>query len=165
MIFPSLSADNDRYDKRIEYICQEIMECNAMKSFVFEISYGGGPKFSNATHFTLELDDAEIAYIKDYLKRNGNYCGYGYIETDDESIYKDFPNGALFEKINDAVNDAILASINKGRKKKLEFEDIPWESLYCDFSWDKELMAEEWPEYPAKQKVIPDTFPSTFPRQ
>lgn len=113
-----------------------------MKTFDFEVDFGGGPKFSNVAKFSLELDEEEIAYIKDYLHRNGD-CGYEYIEFDSESIYPDFNHGALFEKINDAANDAVVAAINEGREEKLEFEDIPWENMFFDFIWDERLMDEE----------------------
>lgn len=43
-------------------------------------------------------------------------------------------------KKNDTANEAVLASINKGRKKKLDFEDIPWETMSFDFIWADELL-------------------------
>lgn len=49
----------------------------------------------NVAQFRLELNDEEIAYIKDYFLRNGD-CGYEWMEFDDGSIYKDFDYKALF---------------------------------------------------------------------
>lgn len=113
-----------------------------MKSFLFSVDFGIGPKVSQSAQFSLELNDKEIAYIKDYLQRNGIFCGYFDMEYDSQSVYKDFDHRALFDRINDASNDAVVDAINSGRKKKIDFFDIPWESMTFDFIWPDELRDE-----------------------
>ena len=103
-----------------------------MKTFTFSVSYGCGPKLSHGADFDLELDDQEIEYIKSFLKANGD-CGYEYVEED---------NRALFEKINDAANDAVLRSINSGRKNKLDFWDVDWGGMFFGFCWPEELRSD-----------------------
>ena len=105
-----------------------------MKSFAFRVDFGIGPKISRTAHFNLVLNDDEIAYIQDYLHLNGDDCGYEYME---------FDNRPLFERINDAANQAVLNAINKGRKKKLDFFDIPWETISFDFIWADEFLKRE----------------------
>ena len=111
-----------------------------MKPFTFNVVFGIGPKVSKTAKFILELSDDEIAYIKDFLNRYGINCGYGEMEFDSQSIYKDFDHRALFDRINDASNDAVVAAINSGRKKIIDFFDITWESMSFDFIWPDELM-------------------------
>jgi len=110
-----------------------------MKTFEFEVLFGVGPKVSNSASFILELNDAEIAYLKDFLAREGD-CDYGFIEYDGGSIYPDFDNKALFEKINDAANDAVMDEINRHRKKKVDYFDIDWSGMSFDFIWPEELL-------------------------
>jgi hypothetical protein len=113
-----------------------------MKSYVFNVVFGVGPKVSKSAQFSLELNDNEIAYIKDYLQRNGFFCGYFDIEFDSQSVFKNFDHRALFDRINDAANDAVVAAINCGRKKKIDYFDIPWESMTFDFIWPEDLINE-----------------------
>ena len=111
-----------------------------MKTFVFREDFGVGPKIQMSASFNLELNEEEITYIKDYIKRNGPDCGYAEMEYDTGSLFKSFDHRALFEKINDAANDAVVEAINHKRKRKLDFFDIPWETMSFDFIWAKELL-------------------------
>lgn len=101
-----------------------------MNTYTFEVCFGYGPKTTGSADFDLELDEKEIAFLKDFLMKNGIECDYGYIEDDDPS---------LFNKINDAANDAVVKEINKHRRKKLDFFDIDWTEMSFDFYWPPEL--------------------------
>lgn len=99
------------------------------KSYVFEVSCGYG-----TTSFGLELSKEEEAYIKEFLEQNGD-CDYGYMESE---------NPELFDKINDASNDAIVNLINQVREEDgeepLGFFDIDWGNMRFDFYYPKELL-------------------------
>ena len=101
-----------------------------MKTFTFEVDFGYGPKVSDSAVFSLELDDQEISYIKNYLQDNGKDCGYAEIE---------FNNPSLFDKINDAANEAVVEEINKHSGEKVDFLDVDWTGMTFDFIWPSEL--------------------------
>ena len=103
-----------------------------MKNYPFEVDFGYGPKASYVAIFNLELNDEEVAYIKNFLEVNGD-CDYGYMESE---------NPSLFNKINDAANDAVLEEINKNSDKKIDFFDVDWTGLSFDFIWPEELLSE-----------------------
>lgn len=98
--------------------------------YTFEEDYGTWPKYSNHISFIVELSDEEANLIRAFLKENGD-CDYADLESE---------SPALFNRINDAANDAVLAALNKGRKKKLDFFDVDWQGIGFDFFWPKELM-------------------------
>ena len=101
-----------------------------MKTFSFQVLFGNGPKLTRSASFSLDLNEQEIAYIKEYLEINGDECGYEDIE---------FDNTVLFDKINDAANDAVVKEINRHRIKKIDFFDIDWARMQFDFCWPDEL--------------------------
>ena len=102
-----------------------------MRTFSFEVDFGYGPKVSNSAVFNLELNEQEIAFIKNYLRENGEFCGYGEIELE---------NSALFDKINDAANDAVVAEINRDSEVDVGFDDVDWMGMSFDFIWPDELV-------------------------
>ena len=98
--------------------------------YTFAVDFGAWPKYSNYASFDLELTDEEAGFIRAFLKENGDV---DYIELESESP-------ELFDRINDAANEAVLATLNKGRKKKLDFFDVDWSYMGHDFYWPDELM-------------------------
>lgn len=101
--------------------------------YTFSESFGYGPK--NVRHiasFTLDLSSDEVETLRAFLRENGD-CDYAYLE-------KDHPD--LFERINDAANEAVLLEINRHRRKKLDFGDVDWGNLCFDFYWPQELIQE-----------------------
>ena len=98
--------------------------------YTFGVSFGAWPKYSNYASFDLELTDDEAETIRAFLKENGD-CDYAYLEPE---------HPELFDRINDAANDAVLAEINEGREEKLDFFDVDWASMGHDFYWPDELM-------------------------
>lgn len=101
-----------------------------MKTLSFVVDFGYGYKPSDSAVFSLELNEEEIAYLINYLRENGNDCDYSDIEYD---------NWALFNKLNDAANDAVLEEINRHLEKKIDFFDVDWTGLSFDFIWPEEL--------------------------
>ena len=101
-----------------------------MKSFSFEVLFGYGPKFSDSATFTLELNEDEISFLKNYIEENGEYCGYGEIEHE---------NYELFNKINNAANNAVVEEINKHSEKEVDFFDVDWTGMSFEFYWPQEL--------------------------
>ncbi len=126
--FQVVWSENLKYDCENYY--NEHCNLDKMKSFVFYVYFGYGPKFSDSAKFSLELDEDEIAFLKNYIKKNGAECDYGGIE---------FENGKLFNKINDAANDAVLNEINKHKRKKIDFFDVDWMGMNFEFYWPAEL--------------------------
>ena len=102
--------------------------------YTFNEYFGFPPKFSNTISFDIDLAEEEANTIREFLKDNGD-CDYGYLESIDRG---------LFDKINDAANEAVLKSINEERvrqhKKKFDFDDVDWSSIYYDFYWPSELL-------------------------
>lgn len=108
------------------------MANNETKKYTFSESFGYGPKNTDyfAT-FDMVLSDEEVEFLRAFLKENGD-CDYGYLESD---------NPHLFNRINDAANEAVLTALNKRRwKHKLDFDDVDWCSLSFDFCWPEELL-------------------------
>lgn len=102
-----------------------------MKSFSFEVDFGYGTKTSDSAVFSLELNEAEITFLKNYIKVNGQDCGYEGIESE---------NAELFEMINDAANDAVVEEINRNSETEVDFFDIDWTGMSFDFIWPNELI-------------------------
>ena len=82
----------------------------------------------------MELSDQEAAFLRSFLEENGD-CDYAALE------YTDLE---LFDRINDAANDAVLESINKTRAEAgeppLEFDEVDWQGMGYDFCWPEELL-------------------------
>ena len=98
--------------------------------YTFQECFGYGPKYTNCIAFELDLSEEEAESIRAFLKENGD-CDYCYLE-------RDYP--FIFDRINDAANEAVLSAINKGRRKKLDFDDVDWSSMGYDFYWPEELL-------------------------
>jgi len=100
--------------------------------YTFSEYFGSGWKSSHYVEFDIDLSDEEVATVVSFLKENGD-CDYGELE---------FINGALFDKINDAANEAVLSALNEDREadEKLEFDDVDWCSMSYDFCWPDELL-------------------------
>jgi hypothetical protein len=84
---------------------------------------------SHYIEFDIELDSDEDQRLRDFLARNGK-CDYSYVEWE---------HGDLFEIINSAANEAVLADINSRRETPLEFDEVDWTWIRYDFYWDDRL--------------------------
>lgn len=99
--------------------------------YTFSESFGYGPKSTDYhASFDMGLSDEDVEILRAFLRENGD-CDYGYLEHDHPS---------LFDRINDAANEAVLTALNKRRRKKLEFDDVDWANLRFDFYWPEELL-------------------------
>lgn len=100
----------------------------------FSVSYGHGPTPRGSVNFEVDLTGCDVTYLMDYLHKNGTDCDYGEIE---------FNNRRLFDKLNDAANEAVLEDLNKFRKESgeedLDFDDVDWVNMSFDFDWPEEL--------------------------
>ena len=105
--------------------------------YTFSESFGIGPKYGSFAEFEVELSDQEAEYLRAFLKENGEYCDYAALE---------YTNRELFNRINDAANDAVLDSINEKRAEAgeppLEFDEVDWSSMVYDFYWPDELLGD-----------------------
>ena len=104
--------------------------------YTFSESFGLGPKYGTTVSFDIELSDEEVSFLRAFLEENGECCDYGYLE---------FGRPELFERINDAANDAVLDAINEKRveagEPPLEFDEVDWQCINYDFYWPDELLA------------------------
>ena len=98
--------------------------------YTFEEDFGTWPKYSNHISFDVDFSDEEANLLRAFLKENGD-CDYAYLETEHPD---------LFNRINDAANEAVLKELNRHRKKKLDFFDVDWQCIGYDFFWPKGLM-------------------------
>ena len=101
-----------------------------MAIFTLEEYYGFPHKKSYHIAFEIELDEEEELELRDFLKKNGP-CDYSYLE---------YEHGVLFERINDAANEAIIEDINSRRKRPLKWNEVDWCGIYYDFYWDERLL-------------------------
>ncbi len=105
-----------------------------MKSFTFRIRFRLGSTKYYETAFRLNLYDDEIAFIKAYLKENGDLPFWAF----------DYKNEALFKRFLAAYIAAFLGYINKNLIKPGEApyteETVCWEEVYPEFYWPKNLL-------------------------
>jgi len=86
------------------------------------------------TSFDLGLSDEEIAFVKAYLKENGDMPFWAF----------EFENELLFKRMLDAHIAAILAYVNNnviepGNAPFTE-ETVSWDYVWAEFDWPEELL-------------------------
>ena len=102
--------------------------------YTFSESFGFGPKYGSTAEFELELSEQEAGLIRAFLGENGDrdYAGLEFMNQD------------LFDRINEAANEAVLAAINRTRAEAgeppLGFDEVDWQNMGYDFYWPKELL-------------------------
>ncbi len=105
-----------------------------MTTFTFGIRFRFDSAEYYETSFDLELSDEEIAFVKAYLKENGDmpFCAF------------EFENEALFKRMMDAHIAAILAYVNKNviepREEPFTEETVSWDYVLAEFDWSEELL-------------------------
>ena len=101
------------------------------RKLTFAESFGYGPKNNEYNiNFELDFSDEEVEILRNFLRVNGD-CNYVYLEHD-------YPH--LFDRINDAANEAVLEALNKHRRKIIDFYDVDWLNMRFDFYWPDELL-------------------------
>lgn len=109
---------------------------SAMQTFTFTIRFRFDSAEYHETSFDLTLNDDEIAFLKGYLKENGDMPFWAF----------DYENEPLFNRFMEAHIAAILAYVNReivapGEEPFTE-ETVDWECLFPEFYWPKSLIDE-----------------------
>lgn len=100
-----------------------------MQTFSFHISFRFDFTDERETDFSVELTDAQIAFVKQYLKENGDMPFWAM----------EFDNPELFALMLKAQSAAIVKVVNEqiiepGETPFTE-ESINWEYVPIDFYW------------------------------
>lgn len=107
-----------------------VKEENELHKYSFSVHFGWDVKCHNIADFTLKLSRAQVETIISFLEEEGD-CAYVYMELYDKFLYN---------TLNDAANEAVLKALNKGRRKKLEFDDVDWQDMNHEFYWPDILL-------------------------
>lgn len=104
-----------------------------MTTFTFVIRFRFDSIEYYQTSFDLALSDDEIAFVKSYLKENGDLPFWAF----------EFENEALFGRMMKAHVDAILSYVNTnviepGEEPFME-ETVDWDCVWAEFCWPREL--------------------------
>ena len=107
-----------------------------MTTFTFGIHFRFDSAEYYETAFDLELSDEEIAFVKAYLKENGDMPFWAF----------EFENEALFKRMMDAHIAAILAYVNKNvvepGDEPFTEETVSWDYVWAEFDWPEELLSQ-----------------------
>ena len=107
-----------------------------MKSFTFGIRFRFDSAEFYETSFDLVLSDQEVAFVKAFLKENGDMPFWAF----------EFENESLFNRMLKAHVAAILSYVNKKVVKPGEepfTEDtVSWDYVQAEFDWPEELLWE-----------------------
>lgn len=105
-----------------------------MTTFTFGIRFRFDSAEYYETSFDLELSDEEIAFVKAYLKENGDVPFWAF----------EFENEPLFKRMLDAHIAAILAYVNKNvvepGDEPFTEETVSWDYVWAEFDWSDELL-------------------------
>ena len=102
------------------------------------ITFGIRFRFDSAefyeTSFKLALSDEEIAFVKAYLKENGDMPFWAF----------EFENEALFNRMLEAHVAAILSYVNNNvvepGDEPFTEETVSWDYVLAEFDWPDELL-------------------------
>lgn len=104
-----------------------------MKSFTFGIRFRFDTTEYYETSFDLDLSDEEIAFVKAYLKENGDMPFWAF----------EFENEPLFKLFLEAYIAAILEYVNKNviesGEEPFTEETVCWEDVWPEFEWPEQL--------------------------
>ena len=107
-----------------------------MQTYIFGIRFRFDSAEYYETSFNLQLSDEEIAFVKAYLKENGDMPFWAF----------EFENEALFMRMLDAHVAAILAYFNKNvvepGDEPFTEETVSWDYVRAEFDWPEELLGE-----------------------
>lgn len=107
-----------------------------MTTFTFGIRFRFDSAEYYETSFDLELSDEEIAFVKAYLKENGDMPFWAF----------EFENEALFKRMMDAHIAAILAYVNKNvvepGDEPFTEETVSWDYVWAEFDWPEDLLGQ-----------------------
>lgn len=105
-----------------------------MTTFTFSIRFRFDSTEYYATSFALGLSDEEVAFVKAYLKKNGDMPFWAF----------EFDNPELFNRMMEAHIAAILSYVNTNviepGEEPFTEETVSWEYALAEFYWPEELL-------------------------
>lgn len=108
-----------------------------MTSFTFVIRFCFDSTEYYQTSFDLALSDDEIAFVKAYLKANGDMPFWAF----------EFENEALFNRMMEAHIAAILSYVNTNvigpDEEPFTEETVSWDYVQAEFDWPKGLFEKQ----------------------
>lgn len=109
-----------------------------MASFSFVIRFRFDSAEYYQTSFDLALSNEEIAFVKSYLKENGDMPFWAF----------EFDNPELFNRMMEAHVAAILSYVNKNvvgpDEEPFTEETVSWDYVQAEFDWPEELLLTEF---------------------
>lgn len=107
-----------------------------MQTFTFGIRFRFDTTEYYETSFDLALSDEEIAFVKAYLKENGDMPFWAF----------EYENEELFNRMLEAHVNAILSYVNTNviepGEEPFTEETVSWEYVMPEFYWPEELLHE-----------------------
>lgn len=105
-----------------------------MQTFTFGLRFRFDTAEYYETSFDLALSDDEIAFVKAWLKENGDMPFWAF----------EFENEALFERFLEAHVAAIIDYVNKNVKapgdEPFTEETVDWDCVMAEFDWPEQLL-------------------------
>jgi len=105
-----------------------------MQTFTFGIRFRFDSADFYETSFDLALSDEEIAFVKAWLKENGDLPFWAF----------EFEDEPLFKRFMEAHVAAILAHVNQNAVepggKPFTEETVSWDYVWAEFEWPDELL-------------------------
>ena len=105
-----------------------------MQTFSFGLRFRFDTAEYYETSFDMALSDEEIAFVKAWLKENGDMPFWAF----------EFENESLFKRFMEAHVAAILAYVNhnvvKPGDEPFTEETVSWDYVWAEFEWPGELL-------------------------
>lgn len=105
-----------------------------MQSFTFGVRFRFDSAEFYETSFDLVLSDEEVAFIRAWLKENGDMPFWAF----------EFENEPLFKRFMEAHVAAILAYVNQNvvepGDEPFTEETVSWDYVWAEFDWPDELL-------------------------
>lgn len=107
-----------------------------MQTFTFGIHFRFDSAEFYETTFDLALTDVEIAFVKAYLKENGDMPFWAF----------EFDNPELFNRMMEAHVAAILSYVNNNviepDEEPFTEETVCWDYVLAEFDWPEEFLGQ-----------------------
>ena len=105
-----------------------------MQPFTFVVKFRFDTTEYYETSFNITLSDIEIAYVKDFLKENGDVPFWAF----------EFENERLFNRMMQEHIAAILKCVNQNfvdsNEEPYTEETLGWDHIIPEFYWPDELL-------------------------
>lgn len=114
-----------------------LADITIMPSFTFVIRFRFDSTEYYQTSFDLALSEDEIAFVKAYLKANGDMPFWAF----------EFDNPELFNRMMEAHIVAILSYVNTNvigpDEDPFTEETVSWDYVQAEFDWPEELLEKQ----------------------